>query len=211
MLTGHYYWRSDERSIGALLQEIVIKPLPLASERAEEQGAKELPPGFDAWFERCVARDSNARFRDGAKAWRALSRILKPRGSAWEFQTVRRSRYYALSALCALLVVIAVGVLVAHSRTSGVETPRVEQLPSHAARNVDFKIDAAHSVNSLEVTPIASGALPGLYAEPAVRAQTNKKTAAQNAAIPFPSAAASASRAAPVSSPPNTNSLPDLL
>jgi serine/threonine protein kinase len=65
LLTGKHYWlaaSSDEFSLSGLLAEVLVLPLPRASERAREVGFEgELPDGFDAWFERCTARDPSAR------------------------------------------------------------------------------------------------------------------------------------------------------
>jgi serine/threonine-protein kinase len=65
-LTGRSYWlrASDEQfSIPALMRELLFDPLAPASERAAAlQAGGLLPPGFDAWFARCVHRDPQARF-----------------------------------------------------------------------------------------------------------------------------------------------------
>jgi serine/threonine protein kinase len=65
-LTGRSYWqRANEEgfSIPALMRELLFEPLAPASERAEALHAGGLlPPGFDAWFARCVNRDPAARF-----------------------------------------------------------------------------------------------------------------------------------------------------
>src|SRR6185436_4002334 len=58
-------------------RQIVIEPMPPASERARELGAAHLlPPGFDAWFARATARDPGARFHDAAEAHAALAPLL---------------------------------------------------------------------------------------------------------------------------------------
>ena len=81
MLTGRPFWRAanDEGGTTAqLLREVVLDPIPSAGDRAAEQGtAARLPAGFDAWFERCVAREPAARFADAALAWRAMARMLE--------------------------------------------------------------------------------------------------------------------------------------
>lgn len=64
LLTGHHYFRAaeDESStLANLLREVVLDPLPLASERARELGLT-LPPGFDSWFLHAVVREPQARF-----------------------------------------------------------------------------------------------------------------------------------------------------
>lgn len=81
VLTGHSYWRlrseGHEVSGAALLRQIVLDPLPLASERAAEHGfAAPLPPGFDAWFARCCARQPTARFSDGSAALSELRKVF---------------------------------------------------------------------------------------------------------------------------------------
>jgi formylglycine-generating enzyme required for sulfatase activity/tRNA A-37 threonylcarbamoyl transferase component Bud32 len=76
MLTGRLYWR-EQTSPMELLQEVVVLPLEPPSVRAGAVGARAAPPpGFDAWFSRCVARDPAARFPNAGEAWRALSPIL---------------------------------------------------------------------------------------------------------------------------------------
>jgi hypothetical protein len=54
-----------------------MHPLPTASERAEHYKCKDrLPPGFDAWFARCVSRPMEPRFADAAEAFAALEPLL---------------------------------------------------------------------------------------------------------------------------------------
>ncbi len=80
LLTGKSFWReaaSPAMSIARLLREILVEPLPTASERAAEQGAK-LPAGFDAFFARTVARAPEERFPDAAAAVAALLALLPP-------------------------------------------------------------------------------------------------------------------------------------
>lgn len=66
LLTGRFYWMAanqKELSIPMLLQELLFDPLPSASQRAAALGcAHRIPPGFDPWFTRCVAREPQARF-----------------------------------------------------------------------------------------------------------------------------------------------------
>jgi len=77
MLVGAHFWRAATVPTATpmhLLREIVLEPIPLASER----GGAKIPPGFDAWFARCVARDPAARFPDAGEAWRALRPLSTP-------------------------------------------------------------------------------------------------------------------------------------
>ncbi|AKV03607.1 serine/threonine protein kinase [Labilithrix luteola] len=76
LLTGKSYWNTANAEDGTtpqLLREIVLDPLPTASERAKTQSRGDhLPPNFDAWFSRCVARDPNARFPNAAVLIQAM-------------------------------------------------------------------------------------------------------------------------------------------
>ncbi len=82
MLTGRHFWRSaadDTATTAQLLREVVLDPIPPASVRADEQGvAQRVPPGFDAWFARCLAREPAARFANAGVAWSALAPVLSP-------------------------------------------------------------------------------------------------------------------------------------
>jgi hypothetical protein len=61
------------------LREIVVDPIPFATARAAELGnAAALPPGFDAWFARCVNRDIEARFPEAGVAMRAFAELVPP-------------------------------------------------------------------------------------------------------------------------------------
>ncbi len=78
LLTGHDFWR-EAQSLPMLLREIVVDPIPFASERAKEMGAAGLlPVGFDAWFARCVNRNIDARFPDGGACARAFGDLVEP-------------------------------------------------------------------------------------------------------------------------------------
>ncbi len=80
LLTGRYFWKTasvESASVWMLMNEAFGLPMPSASARAAEYGcAERLPPGFDAWFARCVARDASERFADATKANDALAPIL---------------------------------------------------------------------------------------------------------------------------------------
>jgi serine/threonine-protein kinase len=80
LLTGRLFWRTPNEvggTVAQLLREIVLEPVPPASARAAEQGvAALLPPGFDAWFARCVTRDPSARFGHAAELFHALEATL---------------------------------------------------------------------------------------------------------------------------------------
>jgi tRNA A-37 threonylcarbamoyl transferase component Bud32 len=83
MLTGLSFWRAanlpdGKVSVGTMVLEVVVQPLDPASVRAREMGvAPLLPPGFDAWFARCVVREQDQRFANASVAWDALEPILR--------------------------------------------------------------------------------------------------------------------------------------
>jgi serine/threonine protein kinase len=70
--TGKPYWleaTDDAAPSPALLREILVDPIAGALERAAELGCiGALPPWFDGWFARCVARDPGRRFPDATAA-----------------------------------------------------------------------------------------------------------------------------------------------
>jgi serine/threonine-protein kinase len=79
LFTGEHFWRSAALPSATpmyLLREIVVEPIPPASQR----GGGRLPEGFDAWFARCVARDPLARFANAGEAWAAMRHLLSPSG-----------------------------------------------------------------------------------------------------------------------------------
>ncbi len=83
LLTGEPFWRAAKLPGSTpmhLLREIVLAPIPAASERAGERagerGRARLPPGFDAWFARCVAREPSDRFADASLAWQGMQPLL---------------------------------------------------------------------------------------------------------------------------------------
>jgi hypothetical protein len=82
-LTGKVFWRAAHTAgatYAAVLRELLVEPIPAASARAAELGVPTLiPPGFDAWFARCVNRDATARFADAGQAAPALLAVLEPR------------------------------------------------------------------------------------------------------------------------------------
>jgi serine/threonine protein kinase/TPR repeat protein len=72
MFTGEapgQYWRFE--TLAELPVTIAFEDLALASERAGRRSAL-LPPGFDAWFARCLEKDAGARWSSAGDAVRAL-------------------------------------------------------------------------------------------------------------------------------------------
>ncbi|MGE0790512.1 MAG: TonB family protein [Sandaracinaceae bacterium] len=80
LLTGKSYWSAANHptfNLPALLIEVMTYPIAPASQRAAEiQSHAALPPGFDAWFARCVDREPSARFPDARAAVAALRSVL---------------------------------------------------------------------------------------------------------------------------------------
>ncbi|MCC6527100.1 MAG: serine/threonine protein kinase [Polyangiaceae bacterium] len=84
LLTGRAYWSSvsdPQSSLHALLKEILIEPIVPASTRAVALGVGErLPPGFDAWFARCVDRDPSERFPSATAAFAGYAAVVGAAG-----------------------------------------------------------------------------------------------------------------------------------
>ncbi|MBL8741758.1 MAG: SUMF1/EgtB/PvdO family nonheme iron enzyme, partial [Myxococcales bacterium] len=69
---------AEDGSLAGLLREICVDPIVPASERAAAKGVGDrLPPGFDAWFARCVDRNVDARYKDAGEAVRAFSELVR--------------------------------------------------------------------------------------------------------------------------------------
>ena len=71
------YW--DVETMTELPMKIAFEPLDLASVRAAHH-PRSLPPGFDAWFRRCLEKDAADRFPTMAVAIAALMRCLAADG-----------------------------------------------------------------------------------------------------------------------------------
>ncbi len=76
MLTGKPFWLAADQgdvALSAFLRELVIDPIPTASQRAEQLGAGEkIPAGFDEWFAHCVVRERTVRYSDAKQSFDAL-------------------------------------------------------------------------------------------------------------------------------------------
>jgi protein-disulfide isomerase/tRNA A-37 threonylcarbamoyl transferase component Bud32 len=79
LLTARNYWRSvggTTSGPASLMYEVCMEDILPASVRAQALGvAGYLPPGFDAWFARCVARDPAARFADAGQVIAAMRAV----------------------------------------------------------------------------------------------------------------------------------------
>ena len=80
LLTGKRYWLGANRArvtLPALLKELVLDDLELASVRAQKLDALSSPPkGFDTWFAHCVNRVQRDRFANAREAYMPLVSIL---------------------------------------------------------------------------------------------------------------------------------------
>jgi serine/threonine protein kinase len=81
--TGQLPFKGE--SLPALLQSICYAPLPLPS------GLAPVPPGFDAWFLRAVARDPGQRYQSARELVDALLPLLAAPRSCWQYAPPRRS------------------------------------------------------------------------------------------------------------------------
>lgn len=101
VLTGKLFWKSANKSgagAGELMRQVLIDPIPLASERALEFGVPDrIPPGFDEWFARCVDREPQARFQDAGQAWRMLDHVLRGVANLDELAAMKRSSQWRQS------------------------------------------------------------------------------------------------------------------
>ena len=84
LLTGKSYWRpdADERAlnVAAVMAAALFSPIEPPTRRAASvRLERTIPPGFDDWFLRCVARDPAARYAHARAAGDALLPILLPR------------------------------------------------------------------------------------------------------------------------------------
>jgi serine/threonine protein kinase/ferredoxin/hemoglobin-like flavoprotein len=83
MLTGRPFWRAsgEDATMPQLWRELLIDPIPRASERATEQGREQLlPAGFDEWFAACVEREPSLRFQHARAAGVALDQVMRAVG-----------------------------------------------------------------------------------------------------------------------------------
>jgi serine/threonine-protein kinase len=69
LLTGRSYWKPG--TLVQLLAQILVEPMPPASERGSTLG-----PAFDAWFLRACDRDTNNRFPSAREQVEALAGAL---------------------------------------------------------------------------------------------------------------------------------------
>ena len=73
MLSGGSYWSGD--SLQQLYRQILMDPITSAVERAYAVGVQ-LPPAFDHWFARCVARNPQERFQSAGQCAQELANVF---------------------------------------------------------------------------------------------------------------------------------------
>jgi phosphate transport system substrate-binding protein len=95
-LAGQHYFASANAkgaTTAAVLREVILDPMPPASERAADIGvADRLPSGFDPWFARCVDRSPSKRFANARDAFEALTALARPTPSKTPSQEHLRAR-----------------------------------------------------------------------------------------------------------------------
>ena len=95
MLTGYLFWKAPYdpgASVMMLMAEAFMHPLPTATGRAVDYKCEDrIPPGFDAWMAKCVARNMDERWADAAAAFEALEPILAAVGDAPPTSALRTS------------------------------------------------------------------------------------------------------------------------
>jgi serine/threonine protein kinase/formylglycine-generating enzyme required for sulfatase activity len=74
MLVGHSYWQGD--SLQQLYRQILIDPLVSPVERAMQLHGVPLPPAFDQWWMRTVARHPHERYQQVGVCVGELARVF---------------------------------------------------------------------------------------------------------------------------------------
>jgi len=74
MLVGGSYWTGD--SLQQLYRQILMDPITSAVERARQMYGVQLPPNFDLWFSRTVARNPQERYQSASQAINDLASVF---------------------------------------------------------------------------------------------------------------------------------------
>ncbi|MEJ7733422.1 MAG: protein kinase [Polyangiaceae bacterium] len=126
LLTGRVFWmvaHDPLSSMQAVLKELLLAPLPTASQRAAELGCGELiPPGFDEWFAACVARDPTERFAN-ANDVRAALRAALPAAAAQQVSLAPPPSSAPWTGAATGIVALSPGDHGPTQRSPGVATP----------------------------------------------------------------------------------------
>lgn len=90
MLVGEPYWAEEGRSTEGVMpffEKLLKGPVELPGVRAKRRCDVTLPPGFDAWFSKCVAHDSADRYSSVSEFLDAFVQLTEPK-AAWMARTV---------------------------------------------------------------------------------------------------------------------------
>jgi hypothetical protein len=217
-----YWWNAspDREPSRELLREILHAPIVAASERARALGSEGLlPPWFDAWFARCVARDSTKRFATASAAFELVERMGDNRllGLAEELDDEERTRVPIRSPVAASKASRSLPPgLVAEVKREG------EQHDGHAGSTIGLVLAGAAilAALSLALTGARRGPHPGAMATvhataagPSTAVPLSQPSPAKPTPIPTPDqsvdSADNEAKRAPATGAPSSNVLLD--
>ncbi|MBK7399785.1 MAG: protein kinase [Myxococcales bacterium] len=174
LLTGHSYWkaaRGGEATPAKIMYETCLGELVPASSRRVDLGIeRELPPGFDEWFTRCVQRQPDLRFADAALAFESLASVLGPAVAPTEKLPVEREETPRISLEVqaamtptgtAVGTVVASGTLLATTPPAA-QTPATRPLATEIVRTEVVAQVAASERAAPDRRPFVLGALVGV-------------------------------------------------
>jgi serine/threonine-protein kinase len=216
LFTGKSFWRAanaDGATTAMLLREVVLDPIPPATERANDLGvAARLPEGFDAWFARCLAREPAYRFADAGAAWRAMGPLFGIETEAFAETSVASetgaAMPYASAPRGASSPRPAAVISVAPPMTSGIapETPVASvrdktPAPTPQSNRMVLVAGVAIAIAGIAVGWGLSQRAPQPVANASPNANANANPSANANANPNPSVSAVPSNGAGASSP----------
>ncbi|MBL8721552.1 MAG: protein kinase [Myxococcales bacterium] len=174
LLTGHSYWKAakgGEATPAKIMYETCLGELVPASSRRVDLGIeRELPPGFDEWFTRCVQRQPDLRFADASLAFASLAAVLGPAVAPTEKLPVEREETPRISLEVqaamtptgtAVGTVVASGTLLATTPPAA-QTPATRPLSTEIARTEVAAQVAASERAAPDRRPFVLGALVGV-------------------------------------------------
>jgi eukaryotic-like serine/threonine-protein kinase len=138
LLTGKPFWQTaldPASSMHALMRELLFQPIQPASARAAELGlGARLPPGFDAWFARCVSREPQDRFASAAELAAAFAAVVAAAGPEHQLPPPSSSSSFARAATVPLSSRIDPAAPLAPPRARVVRTEHASPLDLAHAR-----------------------------------------------------------------------------
>lgn len=223
LLVGRSYWQDDVESVDnvfAFALRAQSGPKEPAASRAARQG-RELPPAFDAWFERATQRDPALRFASASQASASLAEALgiadaaalapfsAPLDAASTFSAPlpaapSRARRYAWVGLAAFVVAALTG-LAALGRRAQPTSPPLTNAPA-AAEQAGPSVTPPPRAEPAATVARAEAAPPAPTVLASVETSAAGRTTPPAAVRPGPRS--SASRAAPSARPAASVSLP---